>query len=168
MTRREPKRPQRVRAGVMGTLIVFGLACSDAKEQSVIQTVTGSASATISEAELLRRWFDAMEKQMAADARRVATQQFASQTEAEQALMTLTPAGFQPRPEFFQKLFDEAGPPETIGRRLADHAATHGDDMERRATRMLEQLEPLLKQVFENVQRQFPRQSPVRSITAPN
>ncbi len=145
----------------MALLLVF--ACTGKTEQTG-HRAPGSGSevtkAQLSDDELLRRWYDAMEKRLVADARRVATQQFASRDDAAAALTALTPVGFRPHPEYFQALFDDAGGPDAVARRLADHASAHGDDMARRVGAMLEHLEPVMQQAAENVQRQFPASAP--------
>ena len=129
--------------------LVFAVGCS-------------GGAATLSDDELLRRWYDAMEKQVTADARHVAAERFASRDEADEAVKSLTPVGFRPRPEYFQALYDAAGPPDALARRLAAYAAAHGDDMERRVAPMIAHLKPLMQQVFDNVQRQYPSESPAR------
>ncbi|HEX5059024.1 MAG TPA: hypothetical protein VFV99_06675 [Kofleriaceae bacterium] len=138
------------------------LACScknEGSQRAPVGSAAGSAIAKpiIPDDVLVGRWFAAMEKQLDADARALAVQKFASREDVEHALMGLTPAGFKPRPEFFQAFYAEAGEPTTVAKRLADYASTHGDDMERRTDAMLKRLEPAMKLAADNAERQFAR-----------
>lgn len=122
------------------------LACGDSKTVEPAPTTLASPDET-----LVDRWFVAMEKQLLADATALSKRTFASESEAQEALLRMTPAGFEPRPEFFQPLFDEV-PKEQMAKRLSSYAEAHADEMEKRGAAMMMRLEPAMKRAFDNVQ----------------
>jgi hypothetical protein len=96
-----------------------------------------------------------MEKQIEADARAGASRAFASPDEARQFLLSLTPAGFRPRPEFFGALAD-AGETASLAARMASYAQSHPAEVQGRLEAFSARLQPLLEQVSTNVKKRFP------------
>jgi hypothetical protein len=139
-----------VRAFVLLVLLVL-LACGDNRGDRSPERLP-EPIAQPADAQLVDRWFVAMEKQLQTDATAIAQRTFTNLREAQDALTSLTPAAFEPRPEFFKPLFDEV-PREQLAQRMSAYAATHTDEMERRGEAMMNRLEPVMKRAFDNVQR---------------
>lgn len=116
------------------------------------ERASGAPAASSDEA-LFSRWLDAMERQVEADARAGMTRTFEDPEDARRFLLSLSPAGFRPRPEYFAALTSDAEP---SARRISAYVQGHPAEVERRIAAFVTRLEPVLKQVSANVQRQFP------------
>jgi hypothetical protein len=95
-----------------------------------------------------------MGRQIEADARAGATRTFADQEEATQFLMSLSPRGFRPRPEYFVGILDQETP-EKLGPAFAEYAKTHPDEFNRAFDAMMARVRPAIEALLSHIQAQF-------------
>lgn len=152
-----------MRLAALGCTLFLALASvTSACRKPTTTDSTGAASASASAgAESadqvdFNRWQDAMEKQVESDARAGLNRTFKSPEEAQRFLFSLTPGGFRPRPEFFATLMADAGDPQAFANRMSTYAKNHPAVVEYRINTLMNRMDPLLKQITANVQKQFP------------
>jgi hypothetical protein len=158
-----PCESRPVRVSILGAILVGVLACENASTRAPVGvgsagTNDGSAltSGKTADDELYNAWQDALERQVEADAKAGVKMTFASEDDARAYLLSLTPSGFRPRPEFFSALMSKVGDPKIFGERMAVYARQHDDAVTQRLTAFMARLEPVMTQVRANIQRQFP------------
>lgn len=152
---RESCDDARVRTLVLALpLLLAHLACERAAAPPPSQSA--AAAPADRDAALFGRWHDAMARQVESDARAGAAQIFHDREEARRFLASLTPAGFRPRPEFFADLTRDAGDLADLALRMAAYAQSHPEEIERRTSAFVTRLEPLLRPLTANIERQFP------------
>lgn len=127
------------------------------------ETAATPTSAAVTDEEFFKRFVDAMQRQIEADARAGAARKFASRAEALRFLATLTPAGLHPRREFFAGLMPDAGDPSALVQRMLAYAKAHPEEARPRLRAFIMRVGPLVVPVRNNIQKQFP----VRWLTDP-
>jgi hypothetical protein len=98
------------------------------------------------------RFFDALGRQLEADARAAAARTDMTPEEAFRVMKELTPAGFRPRREFFSAaVLPEGADVDTVKGTLAEYGRAHPDDLDRRMEAIARRIEPFMKRMFARV-----------------
>lgn len=141
---------------VLGAAVVSTMLSLASFNCAQAQPNNASAKLSVSDKEIVRRFYDAFEPALIAQAKTGTTKKFSDMAEALRFLESLTPVSFRPAPSAFASLITDLGGGEQFVVRmpLAMQAETKERDL--RAAQMLKHLEPVMKQVLDNIGRQFP------------
>jgi hypothetical protein len=112
-------------------------------------TSPATSPETSSDRDVFRRWTEAVQRQLKADAQAGITRTFVTEDDLREFLLTLTPKGFRPRPEFFRSLGGDldGGSPEWFPNRMASYGRSHPDEVSRFDSALEAWLKPTLEQI---------------------